>query len=192
MLLKDKVVIVSGIGPGLGQELAYGAAREGAKIAIAARSTELLNKLKEEIGEKSDVIAIPCDITDKKDCENLVNETIKKFGKLDGLINSAYRAGDFKEIEDSDFDDWHETMNTNFFGTMNLTMAAVKEMVPNKKGAIVMINSLITKKTFTNSRRLCCIKRRSINSNKNSCKRVGPKRNKSQFSIHGLDVGSSS
>ena len=52
MLLKDKVVIVSGIGPGLGQELAYGAAREGAKIAIAARSTELLNKLKEEIGEK--------------------------------------------------------------------------------------------------------------------------------------------
>ena len=104
MLLKDKVVIVSGIGPGLGQELAYGAAREGAKIAIAARSTELLNKLKEEIGEKSDVIAIPCDITDKKDCENLVNETIKKYGKLDGLINSAYRAGDFKEIEDSDFD----------------------------------------------------------------------------------------
>ena len=52
MLLKDKVVIVSGIGPGLGQELAYGAAREGAKIAIAARSTELLNKLKDEIGKK--------------------------------------------------------------------------------------------------------------------------------------------
>ena len=52
MLLKDKVVIISGIGPGLGQELAYGAAREGAKIAIAAISTELLNQLKEEIGEK--------------------------------------------------------------------------------------------------------------------------------------------
>ena len=46
MLLKDKVVIISGIGPGLGQELAYGAAREGAKIAIAARSSDLLNKLK--------------------------------------------------------------------------------------------------------------------------------------------------
>ena len=57
MLLKDKVVIISGIGPGLGQELAYGAAREGAKIAIAARSTDLLNKLKDEIGKKSEVIA---------------------------------------------------------------------------------------------------------------------------------------
>ena len=115
MLLKDKVVIVSGIGPGLGQELAYGAAREGAKIAIAARSTDLLNKLKDEIGEKSEVIAIPCDITKPEECKNLVDETVKKYGKLDGLINSAYRAGDFKEIEDSDFSDWQETMNTNFF-----------------------------------------------------------------------------
>lgn len=115
MLLKDKVVIVSGIGPGLGQELAYGAAREGAKIAIAARSTDLLNKLKEEIGKKSEVIAIPCDITKPEECKNLVDETVKKYGKLDGLINSAYRAGDFKEIKDSDFSDWQDTMNTNFF-----------------------------------------------------------------------------
>ena len=148
MLLKDKVVIVSGIGPGLGQELAYGAAREGAKIAIAARSTDLLNKLKDEIGKKSEVIAVPCDITKPEECKNLVDETVKKYGKLDGLINSAYRAGDFKEIEDSDFSDWHETMNTNFFGTMNLTMAAVKEMTPNQQGAIVMINSLITKNHY--------------------------------------------
>jgi len=69
MILKDKVVIVSGIGPGLGQELAYGAAREGAKIAIAARSNDLLNKLKDEIGEHSDVIAIPCDITKPEECQ---------------------------------------------------------------------------------------------------------------------------
>jgi len=58
MILENKVVIVSGIGPGLGQELAYGAAREGAKLVIAARSTELLNKLQAEISEAgSDVIA---------------------------------------------------------------------------------------------------------------------------------------
>ncbi|MDA1342214.1 MAG: SDR family NAD(P)-dependent oxidoreductase, partial [Proteobacteria bacterium] len=64
MILKNKVVIVSGIGPGLGQELAYGAAREGAKLVIAARSTELLNKLQIEISESgSEVIAVPCDIT---------------------------------------------------------------------------------------------------------------------------------
>ena len=60
-----------------------GAAREGAKIAIAARSTDLLNKLKDEIGQKSEVIAIPCDITKQEECKNLVDETVKKYGKLD-------------------------------------------------------------------------------------------------------------
>ena len=127
------------------QELAYGAAREGAKLVIAARSTELLNKLQAEITESgSEVIAVPCDITNPENCSNLVNKTIEKYGRIDGLLNSAYRAGDFKEICDSDFTDWQETMNTNFFGTMNLTMAAVKKMESN--AAIVMINSLITKK----------------------------------------------
>ena len=58
MMLKNKVVIISGIGPGLGQELAYGAAREGAKIVIAARSTDLLNKLQDEITKSgSEIIA---------------------------------------------------------------------------------------------------------------------------------------
>ena len=175
MLLKDKVVIVSGIGPGLGQELAYGAAREGAKIAIAARSTDLLNKLKDEIGKKSEVIAVPCDITKPEECKNLVDETIKHYGKLDGLINSAYRAGDFKEIEDSDFSDWQETMNTNFFGTMNLTMAAVKEMTPNQQGAIVMINSLITKKPLPTQGGYAASKGALATATKILAKELGPK-----------------
>ena len=107
MILENKVVIVSGIGPGLGQELAYGAAREGAKLVIAARSTELLNKLQTEISESgSEVIAVPCDITKPADCENLVSKTIDQYGRVDGLLNSAYRAGDFKEICDSDFNDY--------------------------------------------------------------------------------------
>lgn len=175
MLLKDKVVIVSGIGPGLGQELAYGAAREGAKIAIAARSSDLLNKLKDEISQTSEIIAIPCDITNPKDCQNLVQQTVDCYGRLDGLINSAYRAGDFKEIEDSDFNDWQETMNTNFFGTMNLTMAAVKKMTPNKTGAIVMINSLITKKPLPTQGGYAASKGALATATKILAKELGPK-----------------
>ena len=167
MLLKDKVVIVSGIGPGLGQELAYGAAREGAKIAIAARSSELLNKLKGEIGKKSEVIAIPSDITKPEECKNLVDETVKKYGKLDGLINSAYRAGDFKEIEESDFSDWQETMNTK--------MAAVKEMTPNQQGSIVMINSLITKKPLPTQGGYAASKGALATATKILAKELGPK-----------------
>ena len=174
MILENKVVIVSGIGPGLGQELAYGAAREGAKLVIAARSTELLNKLQAEITESgSEVIAVPCDITKPSDCENLISKTIDQYGRLDGLLNSAYRAGDFKEICDSDFNDWQETMNTNFFGTMNLTMAAVKKMESN--AAIVMINSLITKKPLPTQGGYAASKGALATATKILAKELGPK-----------------
>ena len=96
-------------------------------------------------------------------------------GKLDGLINSAYRAGDFKEIEDSDFSDWQETMNTNFFGTMNLTMAAVKEMTPNQQGSIVMINSLITKKPLPTQGGYAASKGALATATKILAKELGPK-----------------
>lgn len=176
MILKDKIVIVSGIGPGLGQELAYGAAREGAKLVIAARSTDLLNKLHHEITESgSEVMAITCDITKPEDCENLVNKTLEKYGRIDGLINSAYRAGDFKEICDSDFADWRETMNTNFFGTMNLTMATVKKMESNKNAAIVMINSLITKKPLPTQGGYAASKGALSTATKILAKELGPK-----------------
>ena len=102
-------------------------------------------------------------------------KTVKTYGKLDGLINSAYRAGDFKEIEDSDFSDWQETMNTNFFGTMNLTMAAVKEMTPNQQGAIVMINSLITKKPLPTQGGYAASKGALSTATKILAKELGPK-----------------
>ena len=176
MILKNKVVIVSGIGPGLGQELAYGAAREGAKLVIAARSTELLNKLQTEISASgSEVIAVPCDITNPADCEHLVQSTIDEYGKVDGLINSAYRAGDFKVICDSDFSDWQETMNTNFFGTMNLTMATVKRMESHANGAIVMINSLITKKPLPTQGGYAASKGALSTATKILAKELGPK-----------------
>jgi NAD(P)-dependent dehydrogenase (short-subunit alcohol dehydrogenase family) len=176
MLLENKVVIVSGIGPGLGQELAYGAAREGARLAIAARSSELLRKIEREIAKSGrEVIAVPCDITKPDDCENLIKETVAKYGQVDGLINSAYRAGEFKEIQDSDFSDWQETMNTNFFGTMNLTMAAVKEMTSKSQGAIVMINSLITKKPLPTQGGYAASKGALATATKILAKELGPK-----------------
>jgi NAD(P)-dependent dehydrogenase (short-subunit alcohol dehydrogenase family) len=176
MLLENKVVIVSGIGPGLGQELAYGAAREGARLAIAARSSELLRKIECEIAKSGrEVIAVPCDITKPDDCENLIKETVAKYGQVDGLINSAYRAGEFKEIQDSDFSDWQETMNTNFFGTMNLTMAAVKEMTSKSQGAIVMINSLITKKPLPTQGGYAASKGALATATKILAKELGPK-----------------
>ena len=147
MLLEDKVVIVSGIGPGLGQELAYGAVREGASVALAARSADKLDEVARLIGERGGTaLTLPTDITDAHACQALVDATVARFGRVDALINSAYRPGEFSQVLDADLADWRATLETNLFGSLNLTRAAANAMKTQQRGAIVMINSMITRK----------------------------------------------
>jgi NAD(P)-dependent dehydrogenase (short-subunit alcohol dehydrogenase family) len=175
MILKDKVVVVSGIGPGLGQELAYGAAEEGAKVVLAARTESKLKEVEAEIkSQGGEVISVITDITSLESCQNLVEETVSKFGKVDCLLNSAYRPGNFTEFDQGDMEDWKETMNTNYFGTMQLTLEAVKQMKIQKSGSIVMINSLITKKPLQTQGGYAASKGALTASTKILAKELGP------------------
>ena len=175
MILKDKVVVVSGIGPGLGQELAYGAAEEGAKVVLAARTESKLKEVEAEIkSQGAEVISVITDITSLESCQNLVEETVSKFGKVDCLLNSAYRPGNFTEFDQGDMEDWKETMNTNYFGTMQLTLEAVKQMKIQKSGSIVMINSLITKKPLQTQGGYAASKGALTASTKILAKELGP------------------
>ena len=103
MLLKDKVVIVSGIGPGLGQELSTLAAKEGAAaVALAARTQEKLDAAEQEINELglgTKVLKMTTDIADQAQCQALADATAKEFGRVDVLFNSAYNPGAFEPIE---------------------------------------------------------------------------------------------
>ncbi len=150
MLLKDQVVIVSGIGPGLGEKLAILAAEEGAKLAITARTESRLMETVDKIrgrGIEVDVICVPTDIGDPAQCENLAKRTVEAFGRIDVLINSAYTGGSaFKAVADADLDDWRKTMDVNLFGLLNLTQAVVPQMKVQKSGSIVMVNTMVTRK----------------------------------------------
>ena len=149
MLLKDKVVIVSGIGPGLGSELALEAAQQGAKLAIAARTPEKLEGSEAEIraaGLDNPVLKVPTDISDPAQCQALVDATVAEYGRVDALINSAFNPGTFEPIEQANLDGWRAAMDVNLFGTMNLTLAAVPVMKQQGGGAIVMINTMVTRK----------------------------------------------
>jgi NAD(P)-dependent dehydrogenase (short-subunit alcohol dehydrogenase family) len=152
MLLDDKVVIVSGIGPGLGIELATGAAAEGAAgVAIAARTPSKLDDAEAAIrtrGLATRVLKVPTDISDPAQCRRLVAATVEAFGRIDALVNSAYVPGQFEPMESADLDDWRKTFDVNLFGTVQLTQAVVPIMKRQGGGAIVMINSMVTRKPF--------------------------------------------
>ena len=149
MLLKDKVVIVSGIGPGLGQELALEAARQGAKVAMCARTPAKLDdaeKLIREAGLSNELLKVPTDISSREQCAALVAATVERFGRIEVLFNSAYVPGAFTPIAEADLGSWREAMDVNFFGTMGLTLEAVPHMRKQGGGAVVMINTMVTRK----------------------------------------------
>jgi NAD(P)-dependent dehydrogenase (short-subunit alcohol dehydrogenase family) len=147
MILEDKVVLVSGIGPGLGQELAINAGKQGAKVVLAARTQAFLDQVDGVVRESgAETLVVPTDITSSDQCENLVDQTIARFGRIDALINSAYTGGKPVMFADSDLDDWRATMEVNFFGSLALTQKVVPQMKRQGGGSIVMINTMVQRK----------------------------------------------
>ena len=108
MLLQDKVVIVSGIGPGLGQELAVLAAAEGAAaVVLAARTPAKLEQAEraiEALGLDTSVLKVATDIADSAQCQALADATVQAFGRIDVLFNSAFDPGSFEPIEQANLD----------------------------------------------------------------------------------------
>jgi NAD(P)-dependent dehydrogenase (short-subunit alcohol dehydrogenase family) len=146
MLLKDKIVVVSGIGPGLGSKLAIEAGRAGAKgLVVAARSQDKLDDVEmriREVAPQCRVLKCPTDITDRGHCERLVAAAVKTFGRIDALVNSAFVHGDMDFVSTADLDRWQEPLQTNLFGTLKLTQAVIPQMKQQGGGAIVMINTM--------------------------------------------------
>ncbi|WGS40843.1 SDR family oxidoreductase [Burkholderia sp. JSH-S8] len=153
MLLKDKIVVISGIGPGLGVKLAVEAAREGARgVVVAARTARKLDDAEARIralGADCDVLKVTTDITERAQCRQLADAAIGRFGRIDALVNSAFVHGEFPEpVDAADLDGWRAVFDTNVFGTMALTQEIVPHMKRQRRGAIVMINTQATRKPF--------------------------------------------
>ena len=90
MLLKNKVVIISGVGPGMGQAMAKIAAAEGAKVGLGARNQEFLDKVLSEIkAQGGEAVALSTDVTQSDQCKALAEVVSDRFGQIDGLVNSC-------------------------------------------------------------------------------------------------------
>src|SRR5258708_6845354 len=149
MLVEDKVSIISGIGAGLGQELAYVFAREGSHVVLAARTESKLREVADVIADRwptRRTLVCPTDISDRTQTQALVDATIAEFGRIDCLVNSAYLPPPLTMFEDADLDDWRRAYDVTVFGTLQLTQQVIPHMRAAGKGAIVFVNSMIQKK----------------------------------------------
>ena len=152
MLLEGKVIVVSGIGPGLGVKLAVEAVREGARgIVLAARSAAKLEDAQSRVRAVStscQILKIPTDIRDPVQCGHLAAAAIDRFGRIDGLINNAFEHGAFEAVDSGDLQQWQSAYDTNVVGSVQMTRAVVPAMKAQGGGAVVMINTMATIKPF--------------------------------------------
>jgi NAD(P)-dependent dehydrogenase (short-subunit alcohol dehydrogenase family) len=148
-MLAGKVAIISGIGDGLGSDIAKLFAQEGAALVITARRTTLIDQISAEINQAGgSCCPLTCDITQEQDCARVVATALEQFGHIDILVNNAYstNAADWLPLCDlpADLSTWRADFETNVFGTMKMARAVAPHMVERKSGRIVMINSMVT------------------------------------------------
>ena len=129
MLLQDHVVIVSGVGPGLGQANAKALAREGAIVVLAARNADYLAQVQSEIETAGGrALAVPTNLVDTDAVANLVDTTMSTYGRLDCLVNNAFRMDTFEQFENVDLIKWRKIFDVNVWGTLSLTQACVPHL----------------------------------------------------------------
>jgi NAD(P)-dependent dehydrogenase (short-subunit alcohol dehydrogenase family) len=142
-LVAGKVVLVSGVGPGMGRDIALLLGIHGASLVLGARTLERCEAVAAEAEERgAKTLAIRLDITDRDSCAAAVEAAIEHFGRIDVLVNNAFHDGDFSRFLDADLDSWRHTTEVNLWGTLTLTQLVAARMKESGGGHIVMINSM--------------------------------------------------
>ncbi|KAA3613922.1 MAG: SDR family NAD(P)-dependent oxidoreductase [Calditrichaeota bacterium] len=148
MELKNKVAIVTGASKGIGEAIAMSLAKEGAKVAIAARSTRLLEEVGQEIQSTGgEAFVFSGDMSNEKSIKSFIAATKKHFGRLDILVNNA-GLGHFSPIAELATEKWDEMFNLNVRGLFIATREALPHLREAGESAVVNISSLAGKNSF--------------------------------------------
>ncbi|MFN8412274.1 MAG: SDR family oxidoreductase [Anaerolineales bacterium] len=141
--LKDKVVLITGASSGFGEDAALLFAQEGCKVVLAARRMDRLQELAGKIQDLGgEAIAIPVDIVDRADIENMVQSTLALYGHIDILFNNAGigRVGWFEDHTPAR--DIDVLMQVNLTGLMQVTRSVLPHMIARRQGHIINMVSV--------------------------------------------------
>jgi len=138
MRFSDKVIVITGGNRGIGLATAKCFSNEGAIVVIAARNKELGEMRAQELGGKF----FQTDVTIEVDCIKLIKETIKNFGKIDVLVNSAGIIYRNKTVEQTTIEEWDNIFDTNMKSMFMVTKYAIPEL-RKTKGSIVNLSSYV-------------------------------------------------
>jgi NAD(P)-dependent dehydrogenase (short-subunit alcohol dehydrogenase family) len=131
----------------MGQAACRGAAREGAKVVVTARSASAIEEVAHDIvAAGGEAIAVPLDVTDSDQCAAAAAAALDKWGRIDGLINSAYYHPDWGPLIEHDIDQVLQAFNVGAAGALRMAKAVYPAMKAQGSGSIVNISTLCTRK----------------------------------------------
>ncbi len=144
MKLKDKVTVITGAGRGIGKAIALHYAREGAKLALCARtSTELDQTVGEIRALKTEAEGWTCDVSMEDSAREFIANAFKKFGRIDVLVNNAGVMTRPAPMTELDVKKWDYTIAVNMRGPFLITQAVLPIMIKQKSGSIINVSSMI-------------------------------------------------
>ena len=133
-----KVVIVTGASGGIGRATAIGFAAQGARVTLADVNEAGLQEVQQIINAADgQAIIVKTDVADADACQNMVDQTVERFGRLDVIFNNAGIGGQRAKAADMPLDAWHRVININLHGVFYCTRAAIPAMQKNGGGVIV-------------------------------------------------------
>jgi len=158
IMIKDKVVIVTGASSGIGFATSLALAKAGAKVVAGARRFDKLELLKTNIQESGGEILIKqLDVTKKHECDSFMNFVLDKWNRIDVLINNAglMPLSFLKKLK---IDEWEQMIDVNLKGVLYCTAAVIPTMMKNQSGHIVNISSVAGRIVFPAGSVYCATK----------------------------------
>src|SRR5258708_31456495 len=144
-VLEDKVVVISGVGPALGTTLARRCADAGADLVLAARTVERLEDVAKQVTDVGRRAAsVGTDITDEGQVNNLIEETLEAYGKVDVLINNAFRVPSMRPFANTTFEHMRDAMDLTVFGALRMVQGFTPALA-EAKGSVVNVNSMVVR-----------------------------------------------
>jgi NAD(P)-dependent dehydrogenase (short-subunit alcohol dehydrogenase family) len=144
VILKDEVVVITGVGAGLGAKLAQRAVAEGAQVVMAARSGGITEQIEKETDGQA--VAVGCDVRKEEDCARVIATAVERFGKVTGLVNSAYAHPGFHDLLATPDKLLRRSVDVILHGSLNMARLAVPHMRAAGHGSIVNVGTMTTRK----------------------------------------------
>ena len=159
MKLDGQVAVITGAGRGIGRAIALAYAREGAKLALAARSEPELQEAVAAASELgAEAIAVPTDVTSQEDTERLAHRAVERFGRIDVLVNNAGMSGPVGPLQGNDVADWVSTISVNLTGTFLVCRAVIPTMLVQSGGKIINLSGAGATNAWSNMSAYCSSK----------------------------------